>query len=205
MVLNNIIILFGIFLLCFFWIGLHYKIQSERQVGINHAVEETSSLARAFEEYTLRTIKSADDAVLFLKYQFEKDGRSIDIPRYIRDGMFYGEPFVQLCIINERGDLAATSIVPYKPAKLGDREHFRVHQARDNGRLFISVPVLGRVSGKWSLQMTQHINRPDGSFGGVAVVSVDPRCFTRFYRQVDLGKNSVIALIGRDGILRERR
>ena len=74
------IILFGTLLLMGLWIGLFYKIESERQMEIANAEKETANLARAFEEHTLRTIKSMDQTALFLKYQYEKEGMAISIP-----------------------------------------------------------------------------------------------------------------------------
>jgi len=66
-----VITLFGLFLLCLIWIGLYYKIQSERQLEIENAFKDTANFARAFEEQTLRIIISADEAALFLKQQIE--------------------------------------------------------------------------------------------------------------------------------------
>ncbi len=203
--IGRIIIFFGVVLLCFIWIGLYYKAQSERQLEINNAMKETANFARAFEEHTVRTIKNADQAVLFLKYQYERDGRAINISQYISEGRFIGQPFVQVGIIDENGDLAATSRSPYEPVSLKDREHFLVHRDVDSKQLFISKPVVGRSTDKWAIQMTRRINKPDGQFGGVAVVSLDPLYFAEFYKQVDLGKNSAIVLIGRDGIVRARQ
>lgn len=203
--LNKVIVTFGIFLLCFIWTGLYYKIDSEQQIEINNAIKESTSLTRAFEEHTLRTIQSVDQAVLFLQYQYEKEGQAIDIPRYVREGRFASQPYILLAVIDEKGDLAASSQEPLVPSNLKDREHFLVHQNQDSGELFISKPVLGRSSGKWSIQMTRRINKADGTFGGVVVVSIDPFYFTDFYRQIDLGKNSSITLVGFDGIMRARQ
>lgn len=203
---SAVIVLFGILILCFIWISLSYKIHNEKQIEISNAIKETGNLARAFEENTLRTIKSADQTVLFLKYLCEKEGKGIDIPLYINEGRLANKPLVLLSMIDEKGDLVASSQVPFIPSNLGDREHFLVHKDFDSGQLFISKPVVGRSSGKWSIQMTRRVNKPDGSFGGVVVASVDPFYFTEFYKQVDLGKNSSIALIGRqDGIVRARQ
>ncbi|SMC99386.1 ATP-binding protein [Sporomusa malonica] len=200
----SIIVLFGIFLLSVIWIGLHYKVQSERQLTISDAFKDTANFARAFEEHTLRTIKGADQAVLFLKYQYEQEAQTINIPQYIREGRLTNQPFVLLSVMDEAGDLVVSSQVPFVASNLKDREHFKVHEENDSGQLFISKPVLGRSSGKWSIQMTRRVNKPDGSFGGVVVVSVDPFYFTGFYKQVDLGKGSTITLVGKDGIVRAR-
>ncbi|MDE2371454.1 MAG: hypothetical protein KGN16_20970 [Burkholderiales bacterium] len=88
---------------------------------------------------------------------------------------------------------------------LSDREHFRVHVHASGDRLFISQPVLGRVSGKWSIQVTRRIALADGRFAGVAVVSVDPGIFPNLRTFADLGPQGVAALYGTDGVGRVRR
>ena len=199
------IILFGLFLLCVIWGGLFMKINAEKQQEMANALKETKNFARTFEEHTLRTIRGADQAVLFLKYEFERQGLTIDIPRYVREGRFSSQPFVLMGIIAADGMFAASNQVPFVPSNLKDREHFLVHTEKDSRELFISKPVLGRSSGKWSIQMTRRINKSDGSFGGVVVIAVDPFYFTSFYKELDLGKNSSVTLVGLDGVVRARQ
>jgi len=203
--ISIVIVSFGIILIGYIWIDLFLKVQSERQTELNNAITATANLARTFEEHTLRTITTADQMALFLKYQYEKEGQAIDISPYKSGGRFGNQPFVLLSIVNENGDVIVSNQEPFVPSNVKDREHFQVHQEADTGQLFISKPVFGRSSGKWSIQMTRRINKPDGSFGGVVVVSVDPFYFTGFYKQVDLGETSSIALVGRDGIIRARQ
>jgi len=203
---SAVIVLFGILMLCFIWISLFYKVHSEEQMEINSAIQETGNLARAFEENTLRTIENADQTLLFLKYLYEKEGRTIDIPQHIGKEISGNKALVLVSLIDGKGELAFSSQVPFVPSNLSNREHFLVHKDFDSGQLFISKPVMGRSSGKWSIQMTRRVNQVDGSFGGVAVISLVPTYFTEFYKQVDLGKNSSMALIGRwDGIVRARQ
>lgn len=198
------IMLFSVILLVFFWTGLYFKVEKERQSEIANAFRDTANMARAFEEHSLRTIKTADQVALFIKHEYEQHGGNIDLLKCVSEGTFSRELFVLLSVIDEHGDLAVSSQNPFVPSNLQDREHFLVHKERDSGQAFVSKPVFGRSSGRWSIQITRRINKPDGSFNGVAVVSVDPFYFSKFYQQVNLGKNSLIALIGRDGIVRVR-
>ena len=65
-------------------------------------------------------------------------------------------------------------------------------------------PVLGRVSGKWSIQLSRGLYDKDGIFKGVLVSSMDPYHFSRFYESVDLGRDGAITLVGFDGVIRAR-
>lgn len=203
--INTVILLFGILLLSFIWIGLFYKMRSEQQLEVDSAIQKTTNFAYAVEENALRTINSTNQTVLFLKYLYEKRKHPINIPQYINEGSLASQPFIWLAVIDENGDLAASSRVPFVPFNLKDREYFIVHQDFDNDQLFINKPVLGQASGQWSIPMTHRINKPDGSFGGIAVGSVDPLYFSEFYNKVNLGKNSTIALLGRDGRMRAQQ
>lgn len=203
--IGRMIVIFGLFLICLIWIGLFTKIEAEKELEKSSAIKETKNFARTFEEHTLRTIRGADQTVLFLKSEYEREGRAIDIPGYVKEGRFSSQPFVLMGVIDEKGLFAISNQVPFVPSNLSDREHFLIHVAKDSKQLFISKPVLGRSSGKWSIQMTRRINKPDGSFGGVVVISVDPFYFTEFYKELDLGPNSSVTLIGSDRIVRARQ
>ena len=187
------------------WAAVLLKAQAEEEVVIHSINTETLNLARAFEEHSVRTIKSVDQTVLFLKHQYEKYGDKVDIAEYVREGMIISGFFNQLGVIDENGIYVKSNLPNHKRVDLSDREHFRVHREVDSGQLFVSKPVLGRASGKWSIQMTRRINKPDGSFGGVVVISVDPFYFSDFYRGVDLGRGGVVSLVGADGVVRARR
>ena len=83
-----------------------------------------------------------------------------------------------------------------------DREHFRVHVHATDDTLFISKPLIGRVTGKPSIQLSRRIGSPTGSFQGVILISLDPSHFTRFYDAINVGLDGEIRVIGTDGIVR---
>ncbi len=196
---------FAIFILTLMWVGIFYKINVEREAEFASVQRNNLNLARVFEEHTIRTIQGLDQSVLFLKNQYEKLGDRISIPEYVKDGTIQAGLFNQLGIIDKKGIYTHSNIDGSTGVDLSDREHFRVHVAGDSGNLFISKPVLGRASNKWSLQLTRRISNKEGGFGGVVVVSLNPEYLTSFYRQIDLGSQGIVALIGADGIVRARR
>ncbi len=187
------------------WSGVLTKAEQERVRTEQGLQRDTLNLARAFEAHTARTISGADQALRFLQQQYELHGRQIDIPAFVRDGLIISNLFNQLGIIDEHGRYILSNIPNHTPVDLSDREHFQVHRDRASDDLWVSKPVLGRASGKWSIQLTRRIARPDGSFGGVAVLSIDPFYFTSLFNQVELGDEGMISVVGLDGILRARR
>ena len=114
------------------------------------------------------------------------------------------EIIVQVAIIDANGIMRASNAGPQPapPMDLSDREHYRVHLNSTTDQLFISKPVVGRVSGKWSVQFTRRFLNSDKSFGGVVVASLDPEHLTKFYDKIDFGSPVSISLIGSDGVVR---
>lgn len=115
---------------------------------------------------------------------------------------------VQLAVTDRNGMMVASSLAPPGPEKLdlSDREHVRVHMGRDpaKGQLFISKPVLGRVSKKWTIQLTRPLADAQGAFAGVVVASYAISDFINFYKQLRTEDGELIALMGTDGIVRAR-
>ncbi len=202
---TGVIGFFALVLVSMVWGGMFARIEDDRAQTIDNVRRDNANLTRAFTEHTVRTLKSVDQAVLFIKHQYEKSNGRIDIAEYVRDGMIVSQIFNQLGVIDEHGIYQMSNMADFKRVDLSDREHFKAHVARDTGELYISKPVLGRASGKWSLQLTRRINKPDGSFGGVVVISVDPYYFSKVYSELDLGRQGVATLVGVDGIVRARQ
>jgi signal transduction histidine kinase len=196
---------FALLLIGTLWTALWFKASSELSAGYAHVRTETANLARAFEEHTVRTLASADQSLRYLKFAYQAHGTAVDLGAQVRDGLIDAALFNQIGVIDEHGSYVLSNLPNHQPIDLSDREHFRVHRDGTVSGLYVSKPVLGRASGKWSLQLTRRIDKADGSFGGVVVISIDPSYFTGFYLDVDLGRDGLIALTGMDGIVRARR
>ncbi|MFT5588668.1 MAG: two-component system sensor histidine kinase BarA [Bradyrhizobium sp.] len=186
------------------WTRTILQLHSTRQVIIENTQRDVRSLARLFNEHANRTIESADQAVTYLRFRYNTLGKDLDITRDLKVGLNPDKIYNLFSIVDEHGDVVLSS-QPFKSMNLSDREHIKVHAGTGDDTLFISRPVLGRVSKKWSIQMTRRISYPDGRFKGVVVVSMDPQYFTQLYNDIDVGKYGVITLVGADGVVRVRR
>ena len=193
---------FTIAICALLWAGIAVFLTQQRSFLLLDAAHDTSSFARAFQENTTRTIEAIDRTLLFLRSSYAADPDGFDLPHWQRDGQVLDDITLQLSIIDRDGNLRASNLGPVQSGvNLGDRQHFQVQAASAGDALYISKPVLGRESGKWSIQFTRKVLAADKSFAGVAVVSLDPLRLAKFYASLDLGTGSVL-LVGLDGAIR---
>lgn len=187
------------------WWNTAGQISDNRKREIDGAKTELANLTRVSQEHADRTFRSADQVIQFVRRQYLVEGARLDLSRLVALGVIEMENFNQIGIIDAQGVYSLANLPTSGRIDLSDREHFKVHVNSSSDRLFVSKPVLGRASGKWSIQLTRRITRSDGSFGGVVVLSIDPAYFGQFYRDLTLGEKGVSALYGMDGIARARR
>ncbi len=97
-------------------------------------------------------------------------------------------------------DVDGNFLIPRNGAGQGpnvaDRSYFRYHQQNPGDSLFISAVEIGRITGKFHFRVALRIDKPDGAFDGVALVTVSPELFTRYFKELQLGPQFVASLIG---------
>lgn len=199
-----LLVLFVVVLVAGIWLVTLAQLAHARTRAIAGAQRDALGLARVVEEHAVRTIEAADQAVTYLRFRYNTLGSALDVNADLQRGLNPGPLYKLFTVVDTNGNTVLSSR-PFTPTNLSDREHIKVHAAGHTEGLFISKPVLGRVSKKWSIQLTRRIEHADGSFKGVVVASLDPYYFTRLYDEVKLGPQSSIALIGDDGVVRARR
>ena len=182
------------------WTFLH---QEFRQLEAA-AERDAANLARGFDETIVRGFEAVDETLLFVRESYLRDPAGFDLTTWARSRVFRSGLVVQISVIGPDGVMLQSNVgPPVNRIDLSDRPHFRVHRDGGEDAMFISVPVLGRNSGRWTLNCTRRIDGPDGSFRGVVVVSVDIAYLEGFYQSLALG-NGVVLLAGTDGVIRAR-
>lgn len=186
--------------------GAWVQISSEHKSMLQSLKQESNNLALIFEQNTERTASEIDRIIRYLRSSYERSNYQADWPLLVQEEFTLNRRTVQIAITDAAGMMITSSkmLRPEKPVDLSDREHYRVH-ADTGGRvdmLFISKPVLGRVSQKWSVQFTRPYYDPTGKFAGVIVVSLDTEFLTRNFAGLHLGSDGGLAIVGDDGIVR---
>jgi diguanylate cyclase (GGDEF)-like protein len=185
------------------WAATLQRAGFEREEALQAEMEANANLAMALEQHTVRTLRAAEQVATFVRHQYRTLGAAANLQSYVERAVIREKAFNIISVVNERGDIVLSSRRT-GPVNYRDRDFFKVQQAKGD-RLFVSRPVLGRVSQTWQIPMSVRVSRADGSFGGVVVLSVDPKQFTTIYEHDRLGRRGLVSIIGHDGIARVRR
>ena len=204
---TSIVLLISLLLCAGVWGAALALGQRDQNEAIARAERDSGNLVRIISEQVERTISGIDGILQFLAHDI---GKGEPMNEHLRisltDATKKSELIIQLAFINANGILAETSVMNApKGVNLSDREHFRFHLNGSPDTLFISKPVFGRASGKWSIQLSRRVSLRDGAFGGVVVASVDPFYFGRTFDELDVGQSGFISISRQDGSLLARK
>jgi signal transduction histidine kinase len=156
----------------------------------------------AFEEQLRRELLSLDQTLRILEYEWQRDPKHFDVGTRAGQAVVLTDVSLQLFIADASGIVRSSS----RPAILGTdvsaRDYFRheVELPADDGKMFVGGLTQGQVTRLWQLNLVRRLDNPDGTFAGVIAASYDTNSLSRFYREVDPGTHSLIAVVSvRDG------
>jgi methyl-accepting chemotaxis protein len=204
--LRHATVYFALAMIAAVWVAAALHLLAVRGQLLELVRQNSANLARAFEWDVVHSLRSVDWTIQLLRQRYLQRRDMSDFAGLTRELTNADGLALQYVIIGPDGFMIHSSVAESAVRlDLGDREHFRVHVGSTEDRLFISKPTLGKVTGKWTIQLTRRIVGADGEFAGVIVASVDPGQFARFYDAIDVGRNGDIVLFGQDGVIRSRK
>lgn len=191
----------GLCLIGAVWLATLQMIRIDREATVQSVFKVEANMAKAFETLVTDRMDDADSVLRVMQRTFEKHGGIPAETRELMKEIGFTHFISQAAILDTRGEFIF-SFNPIPPGiNLADRPQFLAHVHRDSGDYFIGSVVKGRISGKSSFHMSRRINKPEGSFGGVASVAIDTAYFSEAFKRLTLEKMQFV-LIGRDGIVR---
>jgi PAS domain S-box-containing protein len=122
------------------------------------------------------------------------------------DGAVGTQVFGGVYITDENGQIAYDS-ASKRPRDINvrDRDYFHAHQANPSLDLLLTGPTLSRLDGRWALFLSRRVSHPDGSFGGVAVGSIELDILQDMFDGLATDNGGVVALFTTDGRLLVRK
>jgi diguanylate cyclase (GGDEF)-like protein len=193
-------------LIAFIGCALWIQDSLDRDRTIASAITRNENLAVALQEYTSRTLQSADLVSRYLSAEASTRGPQSALDRLTERRVFTDSLFEGVGIIDENGALVATSWKGGWPLQnFAGEAYFERHRQGETDRLLVGKPTPPELFGQTVVPLTRRITRPDGSFGGVVIVQLAPARFTEIYKSVHLAGDDFISVLGKDGIIRGRR
>ena len=184
------------------------RMQADR---IEAAFSEAEATAATAEQAILRIfelVTSIQELLRIkaglLEYSYSTAGIALDdhLRGLARDGRF---GLIQVSVVDRVGDIAWSSANTAIGMSVADGEAFRTHQAGDTHGLHIGAPQIGRVSGRWSILVSETIRRADGTPLGMGVVALDAIVLSQSLGQIVRGSGGRIVVRRRtDGTMLAR-
>ena len=140
------------------WIALGAFATWDARTELHSERVQTDTLADALAAHTSRVLREAAQVSSVVAWLVRRDGVGLPLQDYVHSGLLDMDVFIQVAVIDKHGILRASTMPDFRPIDLSDREHFRVHIDDANTRLFVGRPVIGRVSGQVSIQLSRRIN-----------------------------------------------
>ena len=200
-------LIFGLCLgpICVVWIVVTVLTEKARHDAIVDGYREAFTSASVFAEQATRTIRLLDLISQLVAHDLARSPNPNRLKELVDEKAISMDTLVLLSFIDAEGRAVSSNYGPDPShTDLSDREHVRVQLDHKVDGLYIGKPVLGRVSGKWSIQLSRRVEDGAGHTLGVLVFSIDPHYFERFWSRVTEPSQTVNELIGLDGVLRSR-
>ncbi len=166
---------------------------------------QTAGLARAVDQYVARLLDSNGQYLFDLRSMIEAEGGLEAIARarldfLLRTQRLHDQATRRSFLVDAEGiKRVVVSDVPEEAISVAKRAYFLTHlRERDRG-VTVTAPFRAEADNEWVMPISVRLDRPDGGFGGVAVLSFDVRYLLRYFQSLDAGADASIALATPEG------
>ena len=173
-------------------------------------LELLTQLSKTVAENVRRVFDIGDQTIRIIRREYEQWHYTGTLLQRGSEQDQMGQLWHQIAIADQTGKMLATSLTTSTPAmraiNLADRPHFLWHAGNAADVPRVSPVLVGRASGKPSMQLTRRLRDANGEFAGIIVASFSPQYFLDYFTRLsNVGEKAIgITLIGEDGVVRAR-
>ncbi len=185
------------------WCAAFTLVAMERENVRGEIFRETAHVAHVLEERVIRRIEKIDRTLRSLRSSYARNAGKGSWSQILSEGAAGLSARSTISIIDENGILLASNIPsPDRGTSLAGAEYFRIHANEPADILFIGRPLVAPEAYAGHVLLTRKIEKPDGNWGGVIAISLDPSLMVLANDASPAIGESDSLLIGRDGIVR---
>ncbi|WP_323123187.1 bifunctional diguanylate cyclase/phosphodiesterase [Burkholderia alba] len=149
-------------------------ISADYETVRSNAFQKADLLAESYATHLRQAINDTDVLARFVAFE-SKSTHPLTINEMVSQQLITPGDARLVTVTDANGLVTQTWPAPLAHrVYLTDRPHYVIHKNNPDTGLYVGTPVVGRISGEWTIQFSRRINNPDGSFGGVVVISKPP-------------------------------
>ena len=192
----------AVLVLALIWGTTLTLIRAEHAAAEEAAGVSGRELTETYKAQVLRAAHEIDQALKVVKYAYERRDKTSVLRELKARAMLPPDFVFTIGIVDSKGDVVA-STRPLASSNVADQDYFQSQRKTD--ALSIGHPRQSAGSGQWKLEFSRRLNAADGSFAGIAMVSVDAAYFVSGYEPAKLGEHGTLGILGTDGVFLARR
>ena len=169
-----------------------------RRSTLLEAERRAAQIASASGTQVEQLVRGVDLGLQQLRSSYGTDREGFEKTVHSVLGTLGGGVLERVTVFDAKGFLTYASGGQSGPINISDREHFHFHAGSSEDRLYISKPLLSRVTGRWVILASRPILR-GGKFAGVVIIALFPQQLSAQLARVALTPEDVVALLRADG------
>jgi PAS domain S-box-containing protein len=189
------------------WGGIAHHLRISTEAAKHQAHRDVLNLANGVGAEMERLFVGVDQVMSIMADDLAQSPGTFDLATWTKRATLLKSVANQVSLWNEKGELVA-SLLPVDPKQpkvnVADRTYFQVLASTRRREVYIGPTMTGRLSGDRVIQVAKRLERPDGEFAGVLLVSMLPGNVAERFKEYDVGRHGFVAVTGRDGFVRAR-
>jgi PAS domain S-box-containing protein len=174
-----------------------------RQVGDTVAAggeARAERLVKAAAYQLQNTLVTIDRSLRYAEHEVVRTGASTALPALADAGLFPMGLVSLVTFAGPDGRIVATSAgIPADRISNGDRDHVRVQIEGPGTATYMGRPIVGRLTGRWSIPVSRAVHDADGKLLGVLTAAIDTAAIGAIWRDIGLMPDDILTAVAPNG------
>jgi diguanylate cyclase (GGDEF)-like protein len=181
------------------WSFTLHKLDQERDMARQAAFKQAHALANSYADQLRYIVEQIDQLTLSQKFEWEDPSTVVSLEKQRARGLYPESSLLFASILNGNGDIVTSTITTRPRVNMSDKDFFQEHKRGCCSGLLINKPEIGMRIGRPIIRFSRKLDNPDGSFGGVAVIAVEPAYLASFQDESLHGTDDFVSVWLADG------